>query len=152
MDFILAKLIRDIDHSFESICTHLTMNKRKYFWYQALDQNNSNGLQKLVLSWIHFCLCKTINKLHSITTYCADTSRLPRAGEVNGKEYFFVSREQLEDDINAGKLLEYGEYKGNLYGTSSDSVQSIVNAGYVCLLNPHFQVRLSPQPNAVGYC
>uniref|UniRef100_A0A1B6EYV1 MAGUK p55 subfamily member 7 n=2 Tax=Proconiini TaxID=565685 RepID=A0A1B6EYV1_9HEMI len=67
------------------------------------------------------------------------TSRPPRAGEVNGKEYYFVTRENLEDDINAGKLLEYGEYKGNLYGTSSESVQSIVNAGYVCLLNPHYQ-------------
>ncbi|XP_046683061.1 MAGUK p55 subfamily member 7 isoform X2 [Homalodisca vitripennis] len=67
------------------------------------------------------------------------TSRPPRAGEVNGKEYYFVTRDKLEDDINAGKLLEYGEYKGNLYGTSSESVQSIVNAGYVCLLNPHYQ-------------
>ncbi|XP_054277145.1 MAGUK p55 subfamily member 7 isoform X6 [Macrosteles quadrilineatus] len=67
------------------------------------------------------------------------TSRPPRPGEVNGKEYFFVTRDQLEDDINAGKLLEYGEYKGNLYGTSGESVQSIVNAGYVCILNPHYQ-------------
>uniref|UniRef100_A0A1B6MBB7 MAGUK p55 subfamily member 7 n=1 Tax=Graphocephala atropunctata TaxID=36148 RepID=A0A1B6MBB7_9HEMI len=75
-------------------------------------------------------------KFHTPIPY---TSRPPRAGEVNGKEYFFVTRDKLEDDINAGKLLEYGEYKGNLYGTSSESVQSIVNAGYVCLLNPHYQ-------------
>lgn len=53
-----------------------------------------------------------------------------------------MSREQMEDDINAGKLLEYGEYKGNLYGTSGESVQSIVSAGYVCILNPHYQVGI----------
>uniref|UniRef100_A0A1B6DGW6 MAGUK p55 subfamily member 7 n=1 Tax=Clastoptera arizonana TaxID=38151 RepID=A0A1B6DGW6_9HEMI len=67
------------------------------------------------------------------------TSRPPKTGEENGKEYFFVSRESLEEDINAGKMLEYGEYKGNLYGTSAESVQSIVSAGYFCLLSPHYQ-------------
>lgn len=80
------------------------------------------------------------------------TSRPPRPGEVNGKEYFFVTRDQLEDDINAGKLLEYGEYKGNLYGTSGESVQSIVNAGYVCILNPHYQaLRMLRTPQLKPY-
>ncbi|XP_011263302.1 MAGUK p55 subfamily member 7 isoform X5 [Camponotus floridanus] len=67
------------------------------------------------------------------------TSRPPRPGEINGKEYHFVTRENMEEDIEAGKFIEYGEYKGNLYGTSSESVSSLVNAGYVCLLNPHYQ-------------
>ncbi|XP_043790985.1 MAGUK p55 subfamily member 7 isoform X3 [Apis laboriosa] len=67
------------------------------------------------------------------------TSRQPRPGEINGKEYHFVSREKMEEEIEAGKFIEYGEYKGNLYGTSSESVSSLINAGYVCLLNPHYQ-------------
>ncbi|XP_043248143.1 membrane palmitoylated protein 7-like protein metro isoform X3 [Colletes latitarsis] len=67
------------------------------------------------------------------------TSRPPRPGEVNGKEYHFMSREKMEEEINDGKFIEYGEYKGNLYGTSSESVSSLINAGYVCLLNPHYQ-------------
>ncbi|KAL0118387.1 hypothetical protein PUN28_009206 [Cardiocondyla obscurior] len=67
------------------------------------------------------------------------TSRPPRPGEINGKEYHFVSREKMEEDLEAGKFIEYGEYKGNLYGTNSESVSSLVNAGYVCLLNPHYQ-------------
>ncbi|XP_015437099.1 PREDICTED: MAGUK p55 subfamily member 7 isoform X4 [Dufourea novaeangliae] len=67
------------------------------------------------------------------------TSRSPRPGEMNGKEYHFVSREKLEEEVEAGKFIEYGEYKGNLYGTSSESVSSLINAGYVCLLNPHYQ-------------
>ncbi|XP_043461271.1 MAGUK p55 subfamily member 7 isoform X1 [Leptopilina heterotoma] len=67
------------------------------------------------------------------------TSRPPRLGEVNGKEYHFTSRERMEEDIQAGKFIEYGEYKGNLYGTNTESVSSLVDAGYVCLLNPHYQ-------------
>jgi len=66
-----------------------------------------------------------------------------RTGEVNGKEYYFVSREKMEEDIDAGKFIEYGEYKGNLYGTSAESVRVLVNAGYVCVLNPHYQVSLN---------
>lgn len=45
----------------------------------------------------------------------------------------------MEADIQAGKFIEHGEYKGHLYGTSAESVRSIVNAGCVCLLSPHYQ-------------
>lgn len=62
-----------------------------------------------------------------------------KPGEVNGKEYFFVTREQMEEDVEATKFIEFGEYKGNLYGTSAESVKAIVNAGKVCILNPHYQ-------------
>ncbi|GLG99616.1 MAGUK p55 subfamily member 7, partial [Gryllus bimaculatus] len=68
-----------------------------------------------------------------------DTSRSVRHGEVHGKEYFFVTREKMEEEIESGKFIEFGEYKGNLYGTSAESVKSLVNAGYVCILNPHYQ-------------
>lgn len=45
----------------------------------------------------------------------------------------------MEEDIEASKFVEFGEYKGNLYGTSSESVRTIVNSGYVCILSPHYQ-------------
>ncbi|CAG9771119.1 unnamed protein product [Ceutorhynchus assimilis] len=67
------------------------------------------------------------------------TSRSMKPGEVDGKEYFFVTRERMEADIEKGKFIEFGEYKGNLYGTSADSVKAIVNSGQVCILNPHYQ-------------
>ncbi|RZB77477.1 uncharacterized protein BDFB_007988, partial [Asbolus verrucosus] len=68
-----------------------------------------------------------------------DPDKPMKPGEVNGKEYFFVPRDKMEEDIDASKFIEFGEYKGNLYGTSSDSVKAIVNSGHVCILNPHFQ-------------
>lgn len=81
-----------------------------------------------------------------------DTSRPPRPGEVNGKEYHFVSCEKMEEEIQAGKFIEFGEYKGNLYGTSAEGVSSLVNAGYVCLLNPHYQaLKMLRTPQSKPY-
>lgn len=62
-----------------------------------------------------------------------------RHGEVAGREYLFVTRDKMDADIAAGKFIESGEYKGHLYGTSTESVRSIVNAGCVCVLAPHYQ-------------
>lgn len=45
------------------------------------------------------------------------TSRAMRPGEVDGKSYYFVSREQFEKLISDDELLEYAEYVGNYYGT-----------------------------------
>ncbi|XP_054739083.1 MAGUK p55 subfamily member 7 isoform X3 [Anastrepha obliqua] len=67
------------------------------------------------------------------------TTRPIRTGEVAGREYIFVAREKMKVDIAAGKFIEHGEYKGQLYGTSGESVKSIVNAGCVCVLSPHYQ-------------
>lgn len=67
------------------------------------------------------------------------TTRPIRQGEVPGREYIFISREKMEADVSAGKFIEHGEYKGHLYGTSAESVKSIVNAGCVCILSPHYQ-------------
>ncbi|XP_022223277.2 MAGUK p55 subfamily member 7 isoform X1 [Drosophila obscura] len=67
------------------------------------------------------------------------TTRPMRTGEVAGREYIFVPREKMDADIEAGKFVEHGEYKGHLYGTSAESVKSIVNAGCVCVLSPHYQ-------------
>src|SRR5580765_1875086 len=47
------------------------------------------------------------------------TTRAPRHGEVNGREYFFVNRQKFEEMIKAGDFLEWACVHGNLYGTSS---------------------------------
>uniref|UniRef100_A0A673H2D7 Protein PALS1 n=1 Tax=Sinocyclocheilus rhinocerous TaxID=307959 RepID=A0A673H2D7_9TELE len=65
------------------------------------------------------------------------TTRNPRAHEVNGREYNFVSRQSFECDLAAGKLIESGEFEQNLYGTNTDSVRQVVNSGKICLLCLH---------------
>ncbi len=57
------------------------------------------------------------------------TTRLPREGEVDGKDYFFKSREEFESLIEQDKLLEYAEYVGNYYGTPVDYVRETINNG-----------------------
>ena len=70
----------------------------------------------------------------------SDTSRQSRPGEIHGKDYFFDSREQMEADIAAGKFIEHGEYKANLYGTSVDGIRDFAQAGYQTVISPHYQV------------
>lgn len=50
------------------------------------------------------------------------TTRAPRQGETNGKEYFFISKSEFEKKISVGGLLEYSEHFGNYYGTPKDFV------------------------------
>jgi len=57
------------------------------------------------------------------------TTRAPREGEVDGTDYFFKSREEFEQLIAEGKLLEYAEYVGNYYGTPLDYVNATLDAG-----------------------
>ena len=72
------------------------------------------------------------------------TSRPPRPGEVNNRDYQFVTRDELEEEAAAGTLVEHGEFKGHLYGTSAITLKSMINAGYVVILTPHYQVIFYP--------
>lgn len=65
------------------------------------------------------------------------TSRLPREGEVDGVHYFFVNREELENDIRDGpiKYIEHANVHSNLYGTRQDAVEEVHAAGKVCILD-----------------
>lgn len=55
------------------------------------------------------------------------TTRAPREGEVNGVDYYFVSRDEFEEDIKAGNFLEYATVHGNYYGTSLLPVQKALD-------------------------
>lgn len=67
------------------------------------------------------------------------TTRAKKNQESDGVEYHFISKHLFETDIHNNKFVEYGEYKGNYYGTSLDSVRSILSKNKVCLLDvqPH---------------
>ncbi len=57
------------------------------------------------------------------------TSRPIRPGEVDGKSYYFVSREQFESLIAEDALLEYAEYVGNYYGTPLEPIRQAIENG-----------------------
>ena len=63
------------------------------------------------------------------------TTRGPRMGEENAKDYFFVSKESFEEDIKAGNFLEYAEVHGNYYGTSLKPVRDALDAGKLVIFD-----------------
>ena len=67
------------------------------------------------------------------------TTRAPREGEVDGRDYIFLSREEFEEWISEGRFLEWAEYSGNLYGTPEQSVEEFLKNGLSVILEIELQ-------------
>jgi guanylate kinase len=67
------------------------------------------------------------------------TTRDPRPGEVDGKDYIFLSREEFERWIEEGRFLEWAEYSGNLYGTPEQKVEELLENGKSVILEIELQ-------------
>jgi len=63
------------------------------------------------------------------------TTREPRIGEVNGVDYFFVSKEEFEEDIKNGNFLEYAKVHDNYYGTSLKPIIQALNEGKLVIFD-----------------
>ena len=75
-------------------------------------------------------LDKSLNLFYSVSM----TTRNMRPGEVNGREYYFVSKEEFKKQVAAGNLLEWNEFVGNCYGTPKDKVEKMREEGKNVLL------------------
>lgn len=62
------------------------------------------------------------------------TTRQPRPGEVDGVDYYFVSRKQFKQRVAAGEMLEHAEFAGNWYGTPRAEVVHALAAGATVVL------------------
>ena len=71
------------------------------------------------------------NKNVALSISC--TTRAPRGGEINGKEYFFIEKEEFKNKINQGGFLEYSEHFENYYGTPKSFVLSKLESKDVLL-------------------
>lgn len=81
------------------------------------------------------------------------TTRAPRPGEENGREYYFVSREKFEQMRQNGELLESAEYCGNYYGTPRAPIANWLNEGHDVFLEIEIQGGAQVQklePDSVG--
>ncbi|XP_072543208.1 guanylate kinase isoform X1 [Salminus brasiliensis] len=67
------------------------------------------------------------------------TTRKPRPGEENGKDYHYVSREAMQAGINNGEFIENAEFSGNMYGTSKAAVQDVQARNLICILDIDMQ-------------
>lgn len=63
------------------------------------------------------------------------TTRQPREGEVDGREYHFVAREHMLELVEAGEFLEHAHVHSNIYGTSRKAVRKVLGDGKICILD-----------------
>ena len=80
-----------------------------------------------------------LKQAENIYLSVSSTTRKPREGEEHGKNYYFISREEFEQDVQNGDFLEWAEFSGNRYGTNKKRVEEVLNSGKNVLLEIEVQ-------------
>ena len=78
------------------------------------------------------------------------TTRAPRPGEEHGREYYFHSREEFQDMVAKGDMLEHAEVFGNYYGSPKGPVEEAINAGRDVLFDIDWQGGHQVRASALG--
>lgn len=71
----------------------------------------------------------------NIFCFNLDTTRLPRKDEENGKNYYFVTHEEMMRDIANNEYLEYGTHENAMYGTKLETIRNIHKQGLIAILD-----------------
>lgn len=88
-------------------------------------------------------ICKLLREKKPELAYSVSvTTRAPRSGEVDGRDYFFKTLDQVKDMIFRGELLEHAEVYGNYYGTPKPYVMKLLDEGKDVLLEIDIQGAL----------
>lgn len=85
---------------------------------------------------------RLVEKYDNYALSVSATTRKPRPGERDGREYFFLTREQFEKKIAEHTLIEYADYCGNYYGTPRDYVERELAGGRDVILEIEIQGAL----------
>lgn len=84
-------------------------------------------------------LGKLLEKRDDVKISVSMTTREKRAGEIDGVNYYYVTRDFFEKKISENKMLEYAEYATNLYGTPKDPVDEMLKEGLAVILEIEVQ-------------
>jgi guanylate kinase len=82
---------------------------------------------------------RVLKQVPSLGYSVSFTTRAPRSGEVDGREYFFVTAERFEEMVVCGEFLEWAHVHGKLYGTARKQVRSEIAAGRDIILEVDVQ-------------
>lgn len=89
-------------------------------------------------------VCKKIlDDMPQVAYSISATTRAPRPGEVDGKDYYFLSCADFQAWIDGGKFLEYANVYGNFYGTPLNKIEERINRGEDILLEIDVQGALN---------
>lgn len=83
----------------------------------------------------------------NIPFFFVDTTRPQKKDEENGKEYYFISNDEMTKCIIGNELLEYGSYQGHMFGTKIETVHKIHEQGKIAVLDVEPQVMPHSQFN-----
>ena len=92
-------------------------------------------------------ICKELLKRNDCYLSVSATTRSPRAGEVHGENYFFLSKDEFLKKVEEKDFLEYAEEYGNYYGTPKSSVEEKLNMGHNVILEIDIQGALKVKEN-----
>ena len=68
------------------------------------------------------------------------TTRSPRAGEVDGKDYNYTTKDSFQQMVKDGGFIEHAQFGSNFYGTSVQAVKSVAEQGKTCILDIEMEV------------
>ena len=77
---------------------------------------------------------EVVNRLDNIYLSISVTTRPKSEAEVDGRDYWFISKQEFQERIDKGLLLEHAEVFGHLYGTPKDKVEEALRAGETVIL------------------
>ncbi|HET6528818.1 MAG TPA: guanylate kinase [Balneolaceae bacterium] len=81
-------------------------------------------------------ICRLLLKEFPLIKFSVSaTTRMPRNGEINGKDYFFLSDDEFVRQVDENHFLEWEFYNGNKYGTLQTEVDKLLKSGYFPLLD-----------------
>ena len=84
-------------------------------------------------------VAKLLESRDDVVLSISATTRSPRPGEVDGKNYFFLTKDEFKDLIDADGFIEWAEYAGNYYGTPLAFVEDQLSSGRNVILEIEVQ-------------
>lgn len=94
-------------------------------------------------------ICKALLEKHDdLFLSVSATTREPRKGEVNGVNYYFLTKDEFKSKIEEGDFLEWAEVYGNYYGTPKSKVQEMIDSGKNVILEIDIQGALKVKENS----
>lgn len=126
-------------------------------WIERLDNGNTGKGILFVISSVSgggktTVINRLLKRIDGLGVVVSHTTRDPRKNEVNGREYFFVTRCVFEKMIEEGRFLEWANVYGHYYGTSKRSVEEVSNGSRDAVLDIDVQGAMqvrSERPDAV---
>jgi len=93
-------------------------------------------------------ICKSfMERNENVALSVSATTRAPRTGEVEGVNYYFISKEKFKEKIASNDFLEYAEVYDNCYGTPKSNVEEILESGKDVILEIDIQGALKVKEN-----